>query len=161
MALANPGIDYATELANLRKIYTEGAPQARLNTILKRLQDCERDSGAAFLATLVSAVEALARSLLVWAAKPTTVSEFLRAYEIHQRSPAVVLVEAVLRLHNIPDPSTHLPDDTWLLFKHSVDFRNVIVHECTYLGQDKYPSLIEATREVLAELVKKSGLRMT
>jgi hypothetical protein len=90
---------------------------------------------------------------------PEAQKKFLRAYETYQRASPVTLVEQVLRLHKVPDPSTHFAEDTWLLFKYSVEFRHFIVHECTYLGQDKSPSLHQATEEVLRELKKLGGLR--
>jgi len=54
----------------------------------------------------------------------------------------------------VPDPARHLGEDTWRLFGYAVDYRNMLAHECTYLGQDKFPSLIKACEEVLSALVK-------
>lgn len=159
MTFANPNVDYERELTGLRKIYIERAPQARLNVIRQLLASSETQVGALRLVTLISAVEALARSLLVRAANPNSMTEFLQAYAPHERSPATQLVEAFLRLRGIHEPATHFPGDTWKLLGYGVDFRNLIVHEATFLGQDKFPSLIEAAAEVLAELVKLGGLR--
>jgi hypothetical protein len=80
-------------------------------------------------------------------------------YRKYKHRDPVPLVEEVLRVHQHSDPSAYFAGDTWTLFKHAVEFRNLVVHECTYLGQDKYPSLIEAAEEVLAALVKLGRLR--
>lgn len=154
MALRNPHLDYAAELQRLRHTYATAPPQARLNTIVQRLR--RPDAGAAQLVTAVSAVEGLARSLAVHAgAKTDTASR----YAVYKKREAHSLIEEVLRLYRQPPPSAFFRQDTWPLFKSAVNFRNLIVHECTYLGQDKYPSLLQATDEVLTALVKLGRLR--
>jgi len=155
--VVHANLDYAAELSTIRKAYIEHWPQARLNVIRQRLQDSEQERGPARLVTIVSCVEALARSMIVAAANPKTFADFLRAYEPIERSGASWLVAEVLRLNGIADPGKHLKEDTWLLFGYAVDFRNMIVHEATYLGQDKWP-LYHATDEVLRELVRLGRL---
>jgi hypothetical protein len=44
------------------------------------------------------------------------------------------------------------------LFGYAVDYRNLLAHECTYLGLDKFPSLIEACEAVLEKLARLGGL---
>jgi hypothetical protein len=143
MALANPQVDYVAELRSLRELFASAAPQARLTTIYARLR--ANETGPARLVTMVSAVEALARSLAMRAcASPKAVTPEVYARYRHRKP--VPLVEEVLRAHHHPDPSAYFARDTWTLFRHAVEFRNLIVHECTYLGQDKSPSLIEAAQ---------------
>ena len=139
-------IDYADELAKLRKLYAESAPQARLSVIRQRVSDSAHESGAARLVTLVSAVEGLARSLLVHSARPTTLPDFLRAYARHAHSPPVVLVEEFLTLHHVPDPSTHFTGNSWRLFKYAVDFRHYIVHEWHLPGAGQVPRAASGVR---------------
>lgn len=158
MATANPNVDYAKELSDLRKTYAEAPPYSRLHTIRQRYEDSQNERGAVRLVTLVSCVEGLARSLVVAAAKPTTTAEFLRAYAPIERADATWLVGEVLRLNRLPEPQEHFPEDTWPLFTWAVGFRNLIVHEASYLGQDKSPSLHQATEEVLRELIRLGGL---
>lgn len=64
----------------------------------------------------------------------------------------------MLKLHKFDDPAVYFIGDTWQLFGHAVEFRNLVVHESTYLGQDKYPSLVEASEKVLSALIKLGGL---
>jgi hypothetical protein len=121
MAFSNPHVDYAAEVRGLREAYAYAFPQARLNVIRKRLRPDE--IGPARLVTVVSAVEALARSLAIHASArfKREVAELYAKYK--QRAP-VSLVEEVLHAHRHPDPSAYFAEDTWTLFKHAVEFRN-------------------------------------
>lgn len=157
MARSNPDIDYAQELLQLRRIYIEAGPQSRWNVIAQRLAHSE--IGPVRLLTVVSAVEALARSLLVEIQARGSTERF-RVHNRHRSKEPHVLVERLFAEMQMPIPSAHFTEDTWTLFKHSVNFRNLVVHECTYLGQDKYPSLIAACEEVLSELTRIGDIRV-
>lgn len=63
MSSANPTVEYASELLQLRKTYAAVPPQSRYNVILKRLE--AEEIGPTRLVTIVSGVEALARSIIV------------------------------------------------------------------------------------------------
>ena len=155
MVQARSDIDYVEELLQLRDVYVNVHPQARLGVIRKRL--AANEIGPAKLITVVSAVEALARSLMLHRAcsrdeSPASVYPRFKPKEADQ------LVEQFLATANIQDPARHFAEDTWQLFRYAVNYRNLLVHECTYLGQDKYPSLIAACDEVLDSLVHLGGL---
>lgn len=154
MALANPYINYVDELKNLRDVYVSVPPRARLNVIRRRL--AQPEIGPTRLVTIVSAVEALARSIAVHA-RNTAEAEIGSTYATYRYKDPKMLVAEALKLHNFGDPAVYFISDTWLLFGYAVDFRNLVVHECTYLGQDKYPSLIEASEEVLSAMIKLVG----
>jgi hypothetical protein len=64
------------------------------------------------------------------------------------------LIQEYLQFKGINDPDTFFMEDTWRLFGYAVKYRNLIAHECTYLGLEKFPSLIKACDEVLSALVK-------
>ena len=114
--------------------------------------------GATKLVTIVSGVEALARSLLVHHRNLSEV-EIMQLYEEYKFKKPESLVAEYLKTHGNNDCSTYYQKDTWTLFQQAVNFRNLIVHECTYLGQDKYPSLIVSCEEVLSSLIKLGMLR--
>lgn len=154
MALANPCINYVDELNNLRDVYVSVPPRARLNVIRRRL--AQPEIGPTRLVTIVSAVEALARSIAV-RARNIDGTEISIIYATYRYKDPKVLVAEVLKLHDFSEPAIYFMSDTWLLFGHAVDFRNLVVHECTYLGQDKYPSLIEASEEVLSAMIELVG----
>jgi len=155
MSVANPTVEYVAELLRLRETYATVPPQSRYNVILKRLE--AEEIGPTRLITVVSAVEALARSIVVHRHRPNY-TEALRVYMTQKDKAATTLVEEVLKSYGIGPASTHFSEDTWPLFRHAVNYRNLVVHECTYLGQDKYPSLVSASFEVLDELASISGL---
>ena len=155
MAKINPLIDFVTEEAELRRVYISAPAQSRLNIISKRLNQSE--IGSVKLVTSVSAIEALARSLVV-NLRTTPQDEISNIYKKYRNKKPEELVEEFLEHHGHSDCSVFFKNDTWNLFKNAVNFRNLIVHECTYLGQDKYPKLILACDEVLDSLIKISKL---
>ena len=156
MTVANPTVDYVADLLTLRKTYLSSSPQARYNVIQKRLQ--QNEIGPTRLVTLVSAVEGLARSIAM-SCRAAKMSAPRDLYSSYKDRAANTLVEEVLEMHGHSKPSEYFSEDTWVLFRHAVNYRNLIAHECTYLGQDKYPSLIAASEEVLHAIVKLANLR--
>ena len=80
-------------------------------------------------------------------------------YASYKRRAATTLVTEYLEKRGIVTPKDFFGQDTWQLFHYAVEYRNMLAHECTYLGQDKYPSLIAACEEVLQALVKLCKVR--
>jgi len=156
MARAAHGIDYVAELAKIRQAYASAMPSQRLAVIRLRLED--HHFGPNRLVTSVSAVEGLARSLAL-RAKAKTKANMLKLYPRYRDRPPKSLIEEYLRSKGITDLDGFFGDDTWKLFGYAVNYRNLIAHECSYLGLDKFPSLIEACEHVLEKLVQTAGLR--
>lgn len=141
----------------LQRAYAIATPAARLRVIRQRLASAHGEMGSTRLVTVVSAVEALARSLVVHAAgRPASTAE-MRHRQFRQTGP-VELVEEVLRLRGARPPQQHFDADTWKLFEAATCYRDLIVHECTYVGQDRHPHLIAAADAVLHGLVELAGL---
>ena len=150
MAHLAANVDYVADLATIRESYISATPQQRLHIIRQRLED--HHFGPNRLVTAVSAVEALARCLLQHVGARSKAD--LRAnYPRYKKWVATSLVREYLAKRGVTDPSAFLEQDNWKLLGYAVEFRNVLVHECTYLGLDKFPSLIEACEVVLAKLV--------
>jgi hypothetical protein len=59
-----------------------------------------------------------------------------------------------LKVNGLSDPGSFFEDDNWKLFVYAVEYRNLLARDCTYLGQDKFPSLIAACEAVLEKLVQ-------
>jgi hypothetical protein len=156
MSTSNPTVDYVAELLALTKVYRAVSPQVRYNTIRQRLAVPE--IGATKLISVVSAVEGLARSIAVHNKAPRPAAAVTLYASYCSRAPTTI-VEEVFKFYRVASPSTYFTDDTWSLFRHAVNYRNLVVHECTYLGQDKYPLLIDASLEVLDSLATLAGLR--
>lgn len=143
--------------AELLRAYATATPAARLRVIKQRLASAHGEMGSTRLVTVVSAVEALARSLVVHASgRPASTAE-MRHRQYRGNSP-VELVEEVLRLRGAERSAQHFGRESWELFEVATLYRDLIVHECTYVGQDRHPHLIAASEAVLRGLIELSGL---
>jgi hypothetical protein len=139
----------------LREIYVQSSPKQRLNVALLRLKNPSHEPN--LLVIRVSAVEALARSLLVHKLAESP-SDVLGIYEKYKFAAAPSLVKEYLSLVSNETVETIIGLETWQFFEQAVHYRNLLIHECTYLGQDKTPYLIDACRLVLLKLAEISGL---
>jgi hypothetical protein len=146
------------ELEQLRKTSAGTRPASRLGVIRQRLARADAtEVGPTRLVTAVSAVEALARSLVVHApGRPASTAHF-RYQQVRRKGP-LELVEEALRLHGVRSAAEQYGDETWQLFELAHKTRDLVVHECASLGQDKYPALVAATQRVLEGLVVAGGL---
>lgn len=144
MARAVPHLDYVGELKSIRDNYVAATPRQCLSIIRQRLEN--HHFGANRLVTSVSAVEALARSLLMHA-RSTTRDELLVSYlQFKNRSPKS-LVKEYLETRRVTDIPAFLDEDSWTLFGYAVDYRNMLAHECTILGWiSSHRSLTRAMR---------------
>jgi len=141
----------------LQRAYAVATPAARLRVIKQRLASAHNEMGSTRLVTVVSAVEALARSLVVHApGRPASTAE-MRHRQFRHTGP-VELVEEVLHLRGGKAPLQHFERETWELFEVAARYRDLIVHECTYVGQDRHPYLISAVEAVLQGLIELAGL---
>jgi hypothetical protein len=145
------------ELDEIRNAYVTAKPSSRLGIIRQRLARAEAEIGPTRLITTVSAVEALARSLIVHApGRPPATAHF--RYQQVRDKQALDLVEEALRLHGGKLPADEIGTENWELFGLAVQARNLVVHECTYLGQEKSPRMIDAAERVLEAMVEVAGL---
>ena len=141
----------------LQRTYAMATPAARLRVIKQRLASAHGEMGSTRLVTMVSAVEAMARSLVVHSAgRPASTAE-MRYRQFRSTGP-VELVEEVLRLRGAGRPLAHFGQETWELFEVAARYRDLIVHECTFIGQDRHPHLISAAEAVLRGLIEVAGL---
>lgn len=145
------------ELEQLQNTCAPSRPASRLGVIRQRLARAEGDTGAARLVTLVSAVEALSRSLVVHAPGRAAASSHFRYQQVRTHAP-MELVEEALRLYEAGSPIDRYGEETWQLFELAHQYRELVVHECTYPAQDKYPALTAACQRVLDGLVVAGGL---
>ena len=143
----------------LQRAYAMATPAARLRVIKQRLASAHGEMGSTRLVTMVSAVEALARSLVVHSAgRPASTAE-MRHRQFRSTGP-VELVEEVLRLRGAARPVAQFGEDTWDFFQVAARYRDLIVHECTYVGQDRHPTLVAAAEDVLRGLIELAGLEI-
>jgi len=147
--------DYIAELEQIRPAYVCSLPKQRLHVISQRLDDPAH--GPNLLVTQVSAVEALARSLAMHA-KSRSKAQLKELYGNYRNREVKSLISEYLASQGHDNPSEFFGSETWRKFGYAVSYRNMLVHECTFLGQDKYPHLSQACQSVLRELSSLAGL---
>jgi hypothetical protein len=145
------------ELEQLRSSYVVMKPSARLAAVRHRLARAESEAGAPRLVTVVAAVEALARSLVVHAPQRSPATAPLR-YQQVRSTGALPLVEETLRIYGAPPAPEFFGADDWARFELAQLFRDVIVHECMVPPHDNYTPLVQACERVLEGLVEAGGL---
>lgn len=138
-------------------MHAMSVPAARLRMIKQRLARVEEESASVRLVTVVAAVEALARSLVVHSSgRPSSTAEM--RYKQFRSVDAIELVEEVLRLRGAPKGVAHFGADTWERFELADQYRDLLVHECASMGPDTYEPLIAAAENILEALVELSGI---
>ena len=142
-------------LAELRRSYVEALPKQRLSVAKQRISNPHHDPNR--LIAYVSAAEGFARSLCMHQ-RGQTKQELSALYPGYERRGPQGLIGEYLTAKGLGAPSEHFGAETWRLFGYAVDYRNLLAHECTYLGQDRSPSLIDACRKVLQTLARDEGL---
>lgn len=142
-------------LANLRRDYVEALPKQRLNVAKQRIKNPEHDPNR--LIAFVSAAEGFARSLCMHQGAQTKPG-LSALYPQYERRGAESLIGEYLTKKALGSPADHFGAETWQLFGFAVEYRNLLAHECTYLGGDRSPQLIEACRKVLQTLARDEGL---
>jgi hypothetical protein len=142
-------------LVDLRRSYVEALPKQRLSIAKQRINNPEHDPNR--LIAYVSAVEGFARSLCMHQ-RGRTKQELSAVYPEYERRGPQALIGEYLSAKSLGTPRDLFGEDTWKLFGYAVDYRNLLAHECTYLGQDRSPTLIDACRKVLQTLANAEGL---
>ena len=143
----------------LHRAYATATPAARLRAIKQRLASVHGEMASTRLVTVVAAVEALARSLVVHSnGRPSSTAE-MRHRQFRETGPRG-LVEEVLRLRGGDDAARHFEAGTWEIFHDAVRYRDLIVHECTSIGQDRLDDLLPAANAVLRGLIEIAGLEV-
>ena len=139
------------------RTYAIATPAARLRSIRQRLASAHAEMGPTRLVTVVAAVEALCRSLIVHSAgRPPSTAEM--RHRQFRDTGAVELVQEVLRLRAAPGVAELFGPQVWERFEVALRYRDLIVHECTYIGRDAHADLITAVTTVLRGVIELAGL---
>ena len=146
-------MDYKAHLEKLREYYFRAPPSARLNIANQRIQNPEH--GPNILITHVSAIEGMLRSLVMWAESGNNNpnAEIYKKYKFHG-------IESLYKRYC--ELKSCAPITSELVFElvgYAVEYRNLLAHDCTYLGQDRFPQLIQACEEFLSALCKHAGIK--
>lgn len=149
-------MDYEAHLKSLRKSYIEATARQRLNIALQRINN--PGHGPNLLVAYVSAIEGFARSLSMHQ-EAHTKPELSSLYPKFRNIGAKELITEYLQKKINSDPENFFGKETWAKLGFAIDYRNLLAHECTYLGQDKYPDLLVVCEEVLRKLAEAEGLK--
>ena len=147
-------MNYEAESKKLRTLYIEATPNQRLRVIQDRLKNLYQ--GPNLLVVNVSALEGFARCITMHQ-HGSSKEELTAIYPRYRNMGLEELITKYLQAKNELAPS-FFGQKTWEMVKYSISFRNLLVHECTYLGQNKYPQLINACEQALGLLAKLEGL---
>ena len=148
-------VEIESHLAELRRMFVEATPRQRLSTAVQRIQNPEHDPNR--LIAFVSAAEGFARSLCMHQ-RARTKAELSTIYSDYWRRGAEELIVEYLSARSLAEPAAYFGEEVWKLFGYAVQYRNLLAHECTYLGLDRSPQLIEACRTVIKKLAVDQGL---
>jgi len=143
------------QLERLRRSYVEATLRQRLSIARQRLENPHHDANR--LIAHVSAVEGFARSLCMHRYARTK-PDLSLMYSCYRRKGAEELIAEYLEAGNLGSPSKVFGRSTWKMFGFAVQYRNLLAHECTYLGHDFSPRLIDACDKVLDRLAVESGV---
>lgn len=156
MSLYRPGMTTAEHIERLRHWYVGATPRQRLGVILQRLED--HHFGPNRLVTSVSAVEGLARALLM-AAHHGSKTDRIANYPKYRMRKPTGLIEEYLRLIAAGTPSEAFGADLWRDFVHAIEYRNILAHECAYLGMETFPAMINACECVMDTLINLANIK--
>lgn len=149
-------MNYREHLEALRKDYIEATPSQRVHVASQRINN--PDHGPNLIVAYVSAIEGFARSLAMHQ-EGHTKSELSAIYPKYRNMSAEKLIELYLQKKINLAPHAYFGNEIWEKVGFAIGYRNLLAHECTYLGQDKYPDLIDACKQVLKKLITLEGLQ--
>lgn len=148
-------MDYDAHLKGLKKSYYESYPRQRLSVARQRIENPY--DGPNLLIIYVSAVEGFLRSLVIWG-ETSGERPAEETYNKFKMSGVDKLYVEFLKQNNLSSEKI-ISDEIYRLVKYAVEYRNLLAHECTYLGQDTFPDLIEACQQFLHCLSSHAGLK--
>jgi hypothetical protein len=148
--------DYKAHLAELRANYVRATPRQRLGIARQRIANPEH--GPNTLIAHVSAVEGFARCLAMHVGAKSQ-ADLSALYPAYRNMGPERLIEEYLSSQGLGEPSAYFGPELWQLFLYAIEYRNLLAHECTYLGQDMSPGLISACTSILDALARSKGLQ--
>lgn len=149
-------MDLDVELEKLRDTYVSSSIRQRVRIMDQRLADPSALPN--LLITRVAAIEAFARTLLMHKFARTK-SDLPAAYKKYRYWKVHTMIKEYLKLTQLGTPEDVFGDSTWTTFKAAVNYRNLLVHECSFLGQVKYGFLEEACFDIYERLAKLSKVK--
>jgi hypothetical protein len=142
-------LDYRKHIDDLRALYVKATPSQRYRAACDRIE--HPDCGPNKLIQLVSAVEGLARTIAINIAASSG-EGIENAYKrLRFEKPEVLISEYIAKPLG-KTPEDLIGKDNWELFGFAVEYRNLLIHECTFLGQDTSNPMIYSLSKIFETL---------
>lgn len=147
-------INYSDYLRKLREIYVNATPRQRISVAQDRIKypACSPNQ----LVQIVAAAESLARTITIYQ-RAKTKKDLKKEYtKVKLIGPAKLIKDYICPKIG-KTPTKLLGRSTWQKFKFAVKYRNLLIHECTFLDRRISTEMIKAaenTFEKLKTLVK-------
>src|SRR5437879_7248457 len=145
--------DLQQDLDRLRRDYINATPRQRLKVIVDRLRD--PNIGPNLVVTGVTAVEAFARCVVVEKETAATGVSKTEVYLRYRDARPEQLVGMYLQVIGAGRPKEVFGEQIWDAFLQAVAYRDLLVHECTYLRMEKLHEINTAANAVLEKLVER------
>ena len=147
---------YQAHTKEMRKTLTAFAARSRLGQIEHRLKNVGELPFA--LINNVSVIEALLRTVVMdrEAAKhgmPAS-ERFDKLYPVYKREGFADLLDKFLAHRSIPR-SELVSDDDYELIKLAIEYRNLIIHECTLLNPPTFYDLVDVTSAFISTVFSR------
>lgn len=149
-------MDLKREVEKLRENYVSSRPHARLKLIDESIQEPAALPNK--LVTRVAAIEGLIRSLLM-STHASSKAELWEIYPKFRTKKVQAMIRAYLKRKGRKPPGEEFGKESWDTFEIAVEYRNLLVHECIFLGKRKYDPLENACETVYEKLVKISKIQ--
>ena len=147
------------QLKTLRDVYVRGFPSQRVDIARQRVDEASHGAGIGLLIAYVSAIEGILRSLVIWNEKePSSDRPTSDTYKKYKNTKTNDLYEKYCEQYG-EKPDKVIPDETKDLVWCAVEYRHLLVHECTFLNAKTSTKLNEACEIFLQKLCEHAGQR--
>jgi hypothetical protein len=139
---------------HLRELYIKGTLRQRYGIACQRIDHPEL--GPSVLVNAVSALEGFSRAVAV-RALVTAGTRLDDAYRYHRLTGAVDLIAKHICPAYRTTPIATFGANAWKQIPEAVEFRNLLIHEATFLDGGTCKRLIAASRHCLDRLAALTG----
>ena len=144
------------QLDKLRDQYVTATLRQRAGKAVERLR--HPSAYPNLLVSRIAGIEALARSLMMHT-EATTKNDLRNIYKKYRYRKTHTLVADYCRYRS-KEPADYFGPREWRLFKLAVQYRNLLIHECTFLGHQKFTPLEDACATVFQKLVSLARIKL-
>jgi hypothetical protein len=138
----------------LRDLYVKGTLRQRYSVACQRIDHAEL--GPSVLVNAVSALEGFSRAVAV-RALVNAGTDLREAYEYHRKTGLVDLISKHICPALQTTPIAAFGAHAWGQIPEAVEFRNLLIHEATFLNGGTCNRLIAACRQCLDRLATLTG----